>query len=184
MVASNFPRAYDFVQVDEKGKDDDPDDRGGRTCDGITQEEFDAWCSIHKQPFGDVWDITEATKQAIYFVNYWSPWCDRLPNAIDYLWFDVAVNSGHHEATLILQRSLGFNSRQTDGSIGVFTAQRAVVYPDKQDLVTKFVNEHKLVYDMIIKAHPTDSKYRKGWFNRIQHELVNATAMLTDVQAS
>jgi len=178
MVAANFERAYRYTLIDELGKDDDPEDRGGRTCDGVTQGEYDAWCSIHQQPMGDVWDITDETKRTIYFVNYWDPWANRLPTGIDYLWFDVNVNSGAHEATLILQRALGFTGRNLDGSIGVFTCQRAMVANDLQSLVQRFCAEHKAVYDEIIDRHPSDRKYRKGWFNRIIHEGKNAVEML------
>ncbi len=178
MVAANFERAYRYTLIDELGKDDDPEDRGGRTCDGITQGEYDAWCSVHSQPFGDVWGIDDHTKQAIYNVNYWSPWCDRLPTGIDYLWFDANVNSGAHEATLILQRALGFSGRNLDGSIGMFTCQRAMIYPVQRALVQAFCVEHKKVYDEIIDRHPSDRKYRKGWFNRIIHEGKNAVEML------
>ncbi|HEX8838218.1 MAG TPA: glycosyl hydrolase 108 family protein [Candidatus Acidoferrum sp.] len=180
MVASNFEQAYRFTLVDEVGKDDDPDDAGGRTCDGITQKEYDAWCVIHSQLPSDVWNIDDATKKVIYFVNYWSPWCDRLPNAIDYLFYDMDVNSGTHEAALILQRCLGLTGQWLDGKIGMVTATTAVQYPDKEKLVNAICDEHERVYGLIIDAHPNDRKFLHGWENRIAHERKNALKMLKD----
>lgn len=174
----NFQKAYRFTLIDEVGKDDDPDDRGGRTCDGITQDEYNAWCSIHEQPEGDVWAIDDATKQAIYYVNYWSPWCGRLPNAIDYLFYDMDVNSGLHEATLILQRCLGFTGRMLDGKLGMVTAVATVKYPDQKKLLNAICDEHERVYGLIVDAHPGDRKFLHGWDNRITHERANALQML------
>jgi lysozyme family protein len=178
MTAANFEQAYKYTLIDELGKDDDPEDRGGRTCDGITQGEYDAWCHIHSQPFGDVWNITDDTKRTIYFVNYWDPWANRLPKAIDYLWFDANVNSGAHEATLLLQRALGFTGRDLDGSIGIYTCQRAMATDDLHALAQRFCDEHRALYNEIIAAHPSDRKFRKGWLNRILHERHNAVEML------
>jgi lysozyme family protein len=178
MATINFEQAYAYTYIDEKGKDDDPEDRGGRTCDGITQDEYDAWCALHGSPSGDVWDANAATLKAIYHINYWAPWCDRLPNAIDYLFFDMAVNSGTHEASLILQRALSLNRRQIDGRIGVFTVHAANTYVNQQKLIEAICEEHDRVYSLIIDAHPTDRKFLHGWENRIVHERQNALTML------
>jgi lysozyme family protein len=168
------------MQIDEKGKDDDPVDRGGRTCDGVTQSEFDAWCTIHSQPKGDVWNIDEATKQALFHNQYWFPWCDRLPNAMDYLWFDANVNSGPHEATLLFQRALGFTGRMLDGHMGIVTVTAAAGINDLAGFVDRFVAEHKRVYNEIIAKWPLDEKYKNGWYNRLGHEHANAMEMLRE----
>lgn len=34
-MLGNFDKAVAFTYIDEKGNDDDPDDAGGRTSDGI-----------------------------------------------------------------------------------------------------------------------------------------------------
>jgi lysozyme family protein len=178
VVAVNFQKAYEYCLIDEAGKDDDPDDRGGRTCDGITQDEYSAWCRVHGQPFGDVWNISDPTKQAIYYINYWQPWCDRLPDGIDYLWFDAKVNSGPREATLFLQRAMNFNARQADGVMGLYTAQRAVDWSDKTQLITAFCAHHRAFYELLVKERPVDEKFIRGWLNRIDHEMTNAHSII------
>jgi lysozyme family protein len=182
VVAINFNVAYTYMQLDERGKDDDPNDRGGRTCDGVTQDEYAAWCRIHKQPIGDVWNISEGTKKSIFYVNYWQPWCDRLPWSVDYLWFDVNVNSGAREATLLLQRAMGFNPRQTDGRIGLYTVQRAIEWPDPEKLIENFLDQHTAFYNELVKERPSDDEYIRGWLNRISHERENALAMLKNAR--
>ena len=175
MTATSFPQAFAFTLIDEKGNDDDPLDRGGRTSDGITQREYDAWCALHNSPSGDVWLATMATKQAIYFQQYWQPICDRLPVGIDYLFFDMNVNHGYHEAALILQRCLGVDA---DGQIGIITLSAALNYPNKKQLVDLICAEHDRVYSLIVQAHPTDQRFLHGWQNRVEHEKANAYAML------
>jgi lysozyme family protein len=174
-MIDNFDKAFAFTYIDEKGKDDDPLDRGGRTCDGITQREYNSWCALHHSPAGDVWDATMPTKKAIYMQQYWQPLCPVLPNAIDYLFFDINVNNGFHEAMLILQRCLGV---KVDGHPGVVTVQAARDYPNKKDLVDKICAEHLRVYHLILQAHPSDKEFIHGWENRIEHEKKNAYSML------
>ena len=175
MVAANFDKAFAFCLIDEKGNDDDPLDRGGRTSDGITQREYDAWCDLHKSPRGDVWLASMDTKKAIYYAQYWMPVCNNLPTGIDYLFFDTNVNSGYHEAALILQRCLNV---AVDGHVGVITVAAALSWPDKRALVDAFCAEHDRVYHLIVQAHPTDQRFMRGWENRIAHEKANAYAML------
>lgn len=176
MTAGNFDKSFAFTLIDEKGNDDDPDDAGGRTSDGITQREYDAWCRIHQSPQGDVWQASMPTKQAIYYQQYWLPWCDKLPTGIDYLFFDMNVNSGYHEAALILQRCLGVAD---DGHIGIITLSAALNCADIPGLIAKIAAEHECVYGLIIEAHQEDSKFRHGWDNRISHEKANALSMLS-----
>ena len=180
MAMQTFTQAYEFTLIDEKGKDDDPLDRGGRTCDGITQDEFDAWCHLHNSLSGDVWNITDGTRKAIYYANYWHPWCDALPVPIDYLFFDMDVNSGGREAALILQRCLKFQGRMLDGRMGIVTISMAVkaAQINVHNLIDAICTEHERVYNLIIDAHPTDERFKKGWDNRIAHERANALRLL------
>jgi lysozyme family protein len=179
VAAINFNKALEYCLIDEKGKDDDPNDPGGRTCDGITQDEYAAWCRIHQQTIGDVWQISGPTRDAIYYMNYWVPWGDRLPSGIDYLWFDINVNSGAHEATLLLQRAMGFNSRQLDGRMGIYTAQRAREWPDQAALIDKLCDLHKDFYANLVTKHPHFAEFERGWYNRVDHERTNAHSLLT-----
>ncbi len=131
MTDASYPICYPWLRKSEGGNDDDPDDPGGRTSRGITQNEYNAYCSIHSLPHGDVWTAPEITIDAIYKSSYWQPYCPQLPAGPDYVFFDENVNAGLHEAVLILQRALGVAS---DGHIGLVT-MAAVTKADPGHLI-------------------------------------------------
>lgn len=170
-MIGNFDAAVAFAYIDERGNDDDPADAGGRTSDGITQREFSAWCSLNGQPTQDIWTVPWDTKKLIYKSQYWMPYCDGLPGGVDYLFFDTFVNSGLHEAALILQRTLGVLA---DGQIGLVTMNAAKAVTNLADFTQRFCDDHQHVYSLIIQAHPIDAKFQRGWTNRITHERANA----------
>lgn len=170
-MIGNFDKAIAFTYIDEKGNNDDPADSGGRTSDGITQREFNAWCALNNYPAQDIWTVPWEIKKQIYHDQYWQPYCDQLPGGIDYLFFDTFVNSGLHEAALILQRTLGVTA---DGHIGLVTLGAAKNVTDLADFTKRFCDDHAHVYDLIIQSHPQDEKFRHGWMNRISHERANA----------
>lgn len=170
-MIGNFDPAVAFVYLDERGNDDDPADSGGRTSDGITQREFNAWCALRNLPIQDIWQVPWDTKKQVYYDQYWLPYCDQLPGGIDYLFFDTFVNSGLHEAALILQRTLGVIA---DGHVGVVTLSTAQKVTDLPDFVRRFCDDHAHVYNLIVQAHPQDVKFLRGWMNRISHERANA----------
>jgi lysozyme family protein len=182
MSVINFLRALKYVLIDEGGNDDDPVDRGGRTSRGITQREYDAWCQVHGQQAGDVWHASDATITAIYHIQYWSPWCDRLPNAIDYLYFDVSVNSGAHRAALLLQAALNDMDAgvEADGVIGVVTAAAANALPPEQlpSFVDRFSERHLQFFHDIVSNNSSQAKFIRGWTNRVNHAQANARAMM------
>lgn len=174
-MRTSLDQSLRFVYIDEKGNDDDPADRGGRTSDGITQREWDAFCKLHGFPHSDIWTVPWSDKEQVYIASYWQPYCDAMPAGMDYLFFDTNVNSGLHEAVLILQRALGVKA---DGHIGVVTQaaiQSAVI---NAAWIDRFCDFHKHFYELEIGAHPTDKKFERGWFNRIEHERSNARQLI------
>jgi len=163
MTDASFPKCYPWVRESEGGNDDDPDDPGGRTSRGITQREFDVFCKSCGTMQGDVWKATEDQIRDIYQTSYWEPWSTKLPPGVDYVFFDEAVNSGMHEAALVLQRAAGVTA---DGHIGLIT-MAAVASIKPADLIGKMSAERMNVYNEIIKAKPVLKKYIKGWRARV-----------------
>lgn len=170
-MLNNFDKAIAFTYIDEKGNDDDPDDPGGRTSDGIEQREWDAWCDLNGLARSDIWTVPWELKKPLYHAQYWLPYCDQLPGGIDYLFSDTWINSGLHEAALILQRTLGVVA---DGHIGVVTLAAAKRVTDLADFTKRFCDDHAHVYSLIVQAHPAEAKFLRGWNNRIAHERANA----------
>lgn len=171
-MQQTWPKAYAFVRKSEGGNDDRPDDHGGRTSRGITQKEYSAWRLEQNLPDNDVWQASEQEIETIYHNEYWNPWCDLLPVGTDYLYFDMAVNAGPHEATLLLQRSLGVVA---DGRIGPVTRQ-AAASADTKALVETYTNAKREFY---LSLHQPANI--KGWLNRCADVHANALAILGEV---
>jgi lysozyme family protein len=167
---SMFAVCYPWLRDSEGGNDDDPDDPGGRTSRGITQAEYNAYCSLHDLPHGDVWNATEPAIGDIYRLSYWQPYCPQLPAGPDYVFFDENVNSGLHEAVLVLQRALGVHA---DGHIGVVT-MAAVSKADAARLVNAMSNERIKVYRQMRRFR----KYGKGWLRRVEFCRQKALTMI------
>ena len=173
----NWAQSLIWVRQSEGGNDDDPNDAGGRTSRGIEQREYDAYCEIVGAPKGDVWKAPDAIIDDIYHRAYWFPYCPTLPPGPDYVFFDEHVNSGLHEAVLILQRALGVTA---DGHIGVITSA-ALSKADPKTLVNAMSDDRIRVYKVIEAEHPQDVKFDKGWLNRVEFSRKNALTLVGGV---
>lgn len=81
-----------------------PNDKGGSTNRGITQNTFNAWRNSKGERHQDVKLITMAEVRAIYFKNYWlAAGCDTMSNKFALLVFDTAVNMGVSRAKEFLR---------------------------------------------------------------------------------
>jgi lysozyme family protein len=172
---SNWPLSLKYVREDEGGNDDDPADSGGRTSRGITQREYNAWCTVNKSPSGDVWKATDATIDAIYLQQYWRPHCDYLPKGIDYLSFDMNVNMGQVQSNRLLQCALGVTA---DGHFGVVTLAAAQSVKDVKALIDNVSNLKIAFYKEIEREHPQDVKFDPGWMNRVVNVKTRAMGMV------
>jgi lysozyme family protein len=171
MTESTFAVCYPWLRESEGGNDDDPNDPGGRTSRGITQREYDAYCTIHGFSHGDVWQAPEVSIANIYEGSYWYPYCHALPSGPDYVFFDECVNAGPHEAALVLQRALGVVD---DGHIGVVT-MAAVAKADPVHLVKAMSYERVKVYDRMRGFR----RYGKGWLSRVEFCRRKALTLIT-----
>jgi lysozyme family protein len=168
-MQNDFAQSLKFILPDEGGNDDDPDDHGGRTSRGITQHEYNAWRMEQKLPIKDVWNMSTAEMTTIYHDEYWEPWCNSFPVGTDYLYFDMAVNAGPHEATLVLQRALGVTD---DGRIGPVT-RMAVKTANVRALIDRYTQMKRNFY---LSLH--QPKFIHGWLNRCDDVHSNAISML------
>lgn len=168
-MQTNFDTALKYVLIDEGGNDDDPNDHGGRTSRGITQKNYDAWCSLNNKVPGDVWEASDADISSVYRDQYWLPYCDKLPAGLDYLFFDISVNAGRTQAVRQFQKALGVN---VDGMFGQVTLA-AITNADPADLIQKVSDVRREFYRSLKQF----SLYGKGWLNRVQHAETNALNM-------
>jgi lysozyme family protein len=166
---SNWPQSLKYVRLDEGGNDDDPVDPGGRTSRGIIQREYDAWRAAQHLPKRDVWAAADAEVDAIYREQYWEPWCPQFPSGLDYLFFDMDVNMGFHEAALLLQRGLRVKA---DGKLGIVTLN-ALKACNASLTIANITAAKSSFYHQL----RTWWKYGKGWTARYMHAAQRATAM-------
>lgn len=95
MYSKEFENALNFVLAREGGYVNDPDDRGGATNKGITQNTYNSWLKSHGKPSKDVKNITDTEVKEIYYKNYWlAAGCDKMTSKFAVVCFDTAVNMG------------------------------------------------------------------------------------------
>lgn len=90
-----FKKALKFVLKWEGGYSNNPNDLGGATNKGITQNTYNAWLKSQGKSSKDVKNITDAEVEKIYYKNYWlAAGCDKMSEKFAILSFDTAVNMG------------------------------------------------------------------------------------------
>lgn len=90
-----FDKALKFILKWEGGYVNNPNDKGGATNKGITQNTYNAWLRSKGQNLKDVRNITDSEVKEIYYNNYWlKAGCDKMSEKFAILCFDTAVNMG------------------------------------------------------------------------------------------
>lgn len=174
-MKTNWQKSLEALLKSEGGNDDDPLDHGGRTSRGVTQREYDAWRRERGLPQLDVWKAPQSDIEAVYHEEYWAPNGDLLPIGVDYLYFDMAVNSGPYRAAVLLQRALGVND---DGRIGPMT-RAAIKAADPAILTERFTKVKEAFYRSLHQP-----RFIKGWLNRNQAVRKTALAMIAEKGAT
>lgn len=85
-MKENLRNALKFTLFYEGGYSNDPNDPGGETKYGICKRDH---------PAVDIKNLTVNQAEAIYRTDYWVPaGCDDIPDPLDMVIFDIAVNQG------------------------------------------------------------------------------------------
>ena len=176
MTASNFDQCLHYVLIEEGGNDDDPNDHGGRTSRGIIQREWDVYRQTHTDLPADVWQAPQEAINDIYHTQYWEPYCDTMPNGVDLVFFNAAVNSGRTQAIKELQRALG---KPSDGMLGMITRQAIDSASDLPDLIHAMCEQRRAFYKQLAQF----PRYGKGWMARTDRIEVAAAAMAPAARA-
>jgi lysozyme family protein len=176
-MKDTWSRAYDQLMEHEGGFTDDPRDPGNHLPDGrpgctnlgITQKAWEAYVG-HKVTHEDMKALTREIVEPFYKKEYWtSTKGDDLPYGIDYMVFDMGVNSGPGRAAMTLQKAVGTTP---DGAIGPKTLA-AVRAADQDDLIKTFSKE-RLEYMESLKNWET---YKNGWTRRVNEVATLATSL-------
>lgn len=169
-MKSNWDKSFQLLLKSEGGYVDHPSDPGGRTNLGVTQAVWENWIGRSSNE-KEMRSLTADMVEPLYKKKYWDACkCDELPNGLDYLVFDFAVNAGVGRSIKTLQTSVGATP---DGAIGPKTIQ-AVMVCSKNQLIDKFSEEKLKFYQSL----PTFATFGNGWTNRIAHVKTDALQMI------
>lgn len=176
----SFELALPFILKLEGGYSNNPNDSGGATNKGITQDVYNNYLSSIHLPDADVRSITMDEVSEIYKQNYWiDGHCDKLPVGVAMIHFDFCVNAGISQAAKILQRVLMINDAavKDDGIIGPITI-KAAFDMDQIKLIKSYSDARSAFYHMLVLRKPKNSEFLKSWLNRTNYIEAKALAAL------
>lgn len=173
MSETMYADSLNAVLVYEGGYSNHPKDPGGATMKGVTQRVYDAYRVAHGRQKQPVRNITDAEVGEIYRTNYWNAVKgDQLPEGVDFVVFDGAVNSGPKQSIKWLQRALGVAA---DGVLGQITMTALRGINNNDALIARIIERR----DAFLRSLKTYSTFGKGWDRRIQNVLAKGQAWAT-----
>jgi lysozyme family protein len=152
---SNFEKCIPRILLYEGGYINDPADPGGETNFGISRRSF---------PNEDIKNMTKERASEIYKKQYWDACNLDLitdPSAALQI-FDFAVNAGVSRSVKLAQQIVGVNQ---DGKLGPITAKAINHIPEFTEVFIEYRIDY---YEEIVRVHPQQMKFLKGWVNRAQ----------------
>lgn len=158
-MKENFDTAFEHMLKEEGGYTNHPRDPGGMTNLGVTKQVWEEWVG-HPVDEKAMRSLTPEMVKPLYKRKYWDKiQGDDLPEGIDMIVFDTAVNSGPGRAIKFLQGCVGTDM---DGALGPKTmaAVRAV---ETKRLVEDYA-KRRLSF---LHELPTWDAFGKGWSNRV-----------------
>lgn len=176
---SIFNEAMKLVAKHEGGWSNDPTDKGGATNYGISLRFLKNLPKfigdINNDGVVDIQDIRDMTPEAakeLYHSQFWVPLnVENLRHPwVQIKAFDMAVNMGVKRAATLLQR--GFNDAsplfhlKADGAIGPKSID-AMNGINGENLLKRFQERCVGFYEAIVRNDASQSKYIKGWKNRV-----------------
>lgn len=158
-MTNRFDACLPLILKHEGGYVDHPKDPGGATNLGVTLATLSEWLG-RTATKAEVKALTRETVAPIYRKNYWDACqCDKLPAGVDYMVFDLAVNSGPARARRYLQGAVGATE---DGAIGPKTLERVSrVHPDN---IIRAMSKRRESFYRSLDTFPT---FGKGWLRRL-----------------
>lgn len=149
--------ALEIILRWEGGFSNNPKDPGGATNLGITLRTLTEWRG-RSATVDDVRALTTADVAPIYRARYWDECrCAEMPDGLDLIVFDCAVNQGPARAKRLLQRSLGVVE---DGILGPMT-MAAIGRTEVAALIDELVARRAVHYASL------QTDFHLGWFRRL-----------------
>ena len=168
-IMGNFKYSLAFTLEREGGFINHPNDPGGATNKGITQFTFDNYNKLLNHPLRSVKTITDSEVESIYEKMYWNKINgDKLPQPLDVIVFDTAVNIGPAKALMLLERI----KAATLSHSKIFGWEELCNLPhtEREPLMRLFVfhylNERRNYYHNLVKQNSKFDVFLKGWLSR------------------
>ncbi len=152
-MKENFDEALKAILKHEGGFVNHPKDPGGMTNLGVTKKVWEEWVG-HAVDEKAMRALTPETVGPMYKKKYWDAVKgDEMPDGLDYLMFDFAINAGPGRAIKTMQSLKDAN---------------------QSELVAKFSAEKEAFY----RSLPTFGTFGKGWLRRVAEAKTHAESML------
>lgn len=170
-VMADIDSMLDEILLREGGYVDNSADRGGPTKYGVTQATLSAWLG-RPASVEDVRNLTTDTAKAIYTKQYFvGPHLDQLPDLIQPVMLDAAVNSGPGHAVKWLQQVINDNGHgpvMVDGGIGPATvaAANAAAAAMGAGLNRALVETRRAFLQHLAVNDPSQQQFEQGWMAR------------------
>lgn len=169
-MKENFDDALKAVLHHEGGFVNHPSDPGGMTNLGVTKKVWEEWVG-HPVDEKAMQSLTPAAVAPLYKRKYWDMVKgDELPDGVDYIVFDTAINSGPGRAVKFLQACIGVDA---DGAIGPKTLA-AIKAASPEQLIEDYA-KRRLSF---LQDLPHWATFGKGWSRRVA-EVQNAATTMT-----
>ena len=168
----NFDVCFDLMLAHEGGYIDHPKDPGGRTNHGVTQRVWEEWLG---RPVSEkeMRALTPTMVKPLYKRKYWDACrADDLVAGVDYVVFDVAVNSGPGRAIKFLQSCVNVT---VDGGFGPNTLAAVKKAEEDPARLIELYCAKRLEFLQSLKTFET---FGKGWSRRVQEVKDKALKML------
>ncbi len=168
--SDQFLRIVEDVFTAEGGEEftNNPNDPGGPTKFGITLSTLKQYKNDKSLTAEDVRDLTRAEAMKIYHDEYYvKPGITNLPNDLQDIVFDNAVNVGPYRAIKELQEELG--ALKVDGWLGPKTEKRAFEQWAELGvrLIANYAKRRWGFYINLVIQNPLLATFLRGWSNRI-----------------
>ena len=173
-MQNNFKSSLKHVLVHEGGYVDHPQDPGGATNKGVTLAVFQRYygASMGKD---DLRAITDEQLEHIYKTGYWDKCrCDDLPDGVDYVVFDQAVNSGPGQSAKWLQTVVGAT---VDGGIGPQTIAATLQHSSSQ--IINDMCDERLAFMKRIRNGELWKTFGRGWQSRVDGVRAHGISLAT-----
>jgi len=172
--AERYVSAVTALLEHEGGYSNNPADPCGATNFGITQRELTRCYSRLKLP-ADVKLLTKAQAKIYYKSEWWDKYHYEAINSLYIATkiFDMAVNMGAEQATLLVQRACNAcgHNLKVDGILGGKTLgaiNEISLHNREEDLKYELQDEQKWFYEHLTEEKPSLKVFLKGWLSRAE----------------